>query len=597
MTAGLTVESFNAYLNDLGSEGNGSISRLQLGVNPPSQKTLDECLLIGLTSLSSENQHISQVVAALELLLQSGAKWDGSTLSENQRTPYHIICQCSSDPYELLDKMIKSSGGKLMNKKDSSACTAVMHAVHNKNVECLRCLIDHGSDLNLQCRCNPIYPGLTTALIEAIRAHVLDPSPVTRDIYSLLLDSGAHVYTLCNMLVRSPIEIGINFNRVEWFEKLVQTDDQIDLNQMWILAATNRSIDILESLINLGVSKNATDLLGRNALHHAVCSGDIDVIRYLLEMEVTLINTCTIKEELHRLCQETGSIMMTLDMRDRVRQNKSLFTRNTQLGDKIYYKYNPCLQAISLEKLDVVQLLEKYEKQTFQSIDALKCAVRENSFKMVNYLLSKYKYPLNLEYTHIDNSTIEWTWRCRQTIMTEACKPHQLEMVTLLMEQGADPVKKSDNKGYQNAFLIVINNQYNDLVAHFMRCGVDLDGRLHDYYHGDVLPFEYAVLRRNKPAAEMLLHAGCSCGKFNLVNNIDTGISSFENIHQILMYATPGLQKLMIEWDVHKNQVKSLQQLCRKSMLKHLCPRAVRKITELPLPPIIIRYLSIPGLE
>ena len=565
-----TVESFSTYINDLDSEGSGSTLRLQLDTNPPSQEILDECLLIGLRSLSSQNQHISQVVAALQLLLQLGAKWDCSTLLGLRRTPYHIICQCPSDPYELLDKMLRSSGGKLVNESDSSGCTAVMHAVHNKNIKSLRCLIDHGADLNL--RCNLRDTGMTTALIQAIRQHALSPFPITRDILNLLLDNGVDVNG--HSLVRSPIEYAIYYNSFECFQKLVQKDAQFDLKGMWFVAASNRCIDILKFLISIGISKNVTDSFGRNALHHAVCSGDINVIRYLLEIGVSII---TIGKRLQdRLC---------------------LFMIDTDMTDDVWYMYNPCLQAISMERLDVLQLLEKYEQQMFQSIEALKCAVRRNSLKMVNYLLNKHTYPLNIEYRDTDTDIMGRAWHWTQTIITEACEPHKREMVTLLTEHGADPAKKSDDERYQSAIMIAIMGTYNELVAHFIRSGVSLDCRLHDTFHGGVVLFENAVFRRNTQAAEMLLLAGCSCGEFSLVKNIPTGISSSGNIHESQRYVTPEFQELMIEWDVHKNMVRPLHQMCRKSILNHLCPKAVKEITELPLPPRIIRYLGIPEIE
>ena len=257
-----------------------------------------------------------------------------------------------------------------------------------------------------------------------------------------------------------------------------------------------------------------------------------------------------------------------------------------------------------MDMLDVVQLLEKYEQNTFQSLEALICAVHRNRLKMVNYLLSKYKYPLNIEYIeYFDPHTIHKTWNWTQTIITEACKPDQLEMVTLLMEHGADPAKKSDDKRYQSALIIAIKNGYNELVEHFIRSRVNLDCRLHDRYLGDVLPFEYAVFMRNKQAAEMLLHAGCSCGYFSLVNSVFTDIGPYGSVINCVLNCVfnvsisdlPEMEELMIEWEVYKNKVKPLQQLCRKSILKDLYPRAVRNITELPLPPIMISYLSIPG--
>ena len=160
--------------------------------------------------------------------------------------------------------------------------------------------------------------------------------------------------------------------------------------------------------------------------------------------------------------------------------------------------------------------------------------------------------------------------------------------------------------------MIAIRDECNEMLAHFIRSGVNLDCRFHDLHLGDVLPFTYAVFVNNKQAAEMLLHAGCSCREFSLVNSVFTDIgpngsvlncvincvftdnSSNGRVLNVSIFVLPDMEELMIEWDVYKNKVKPLHQLCRKSILKHLYPRAVRNITELPLPPIMIRYLNIP---
>ena len=151
-----------------------------------------------------------------------------------------------------------------------------------------------------------------------------------------------------------------------------------------------------------------------------------------------------------------------------------------------------------MEKLDVVQVLENYEQQTFQSIEALKCVVRKKNFKMVKYLLSRYNYPLNVEYQRLNTSRTILTEVC-----TEVCSPGQLDMIFLLMKHGAKHAKKSEHKQYQSAVMIAINNGFNKLVAHFIRSEMDLDCRLHDEDHGIVLPFEYAVIRGNNHATEM----------------------------------------------------------------------------------------------
>ena len=585
MNVEFTVESFIAYLKDLYNEDRTfglskpcafSTLRLQLELTSPSpsHKTLDQCLLIGLRCLPTHyyKHHITRVADVLTLLLLYGAKWDGSTLLDKERTPYHIICQTSSDPYELLDLMIISSRGKLMNEPDSEGCTAVIRAVQFKNVECLRCLVAHGADLHLGN--NPKFINIMPPLFRAIRAHSVDPCATTRDIVNLLLESKVDINKPRDTFGRLPIQYAIDQKNIDCFEKLAQNGAKFEPIPLLFRAERDIRIDVLECLINLGFSKNVTDSFGRNALYHAVCNRDITFIRYLLEAGVT-IHTTEEQQHYRPSYQETSSRMMNL--------HKGW--------------YNSCLQAITMDMLDVVQLMENYDQQTFQSMEALKCAVRRNSLKMVNYLLRKYKYPINMEYRDIDRHTTQRMWNWSQTIITEACKPDHLEIVTLLMEHGADPAKKSDDKRYQSAVMLAIKKEYNDLVAHFIRSGVNLDCRLHDRYLGDVLPFEYAVIRCNKPAAEMLLHAGCSCGEFSLVNNIPTGITSSIGIGYLQRFVSVKFQMLMIEWNMHKNNVRPLHQLCRKSIRKHLFPRAVKKITELPLPSMIIRYLSTPGFE
>ena len=584
MDAEFTVDSFYAYLKDLDMEDSGSTLSLskpcalkqQFEVTPPSQKTLNTCLMIGVSCLSLPiyEQHIPHVVAVLKLLLQYSAKWDGSTCRffDHQTTPYHIICQTTGDYYELLDMTITSSGRELVNETDYEGCTAVMRAVQFKNIECLGCLITHGADLNIgsNLTCTP----LMSPLFRAIFAESVEPSPITRDILNLLLESGVNVNKSSDKFWCSPIEYAIDKKSIDCVEKLVQKKAQFEPIPLLFRAERDMRIDILVSLINLGFSKNVTDSLGRNALYHAVCSCDITFIRYLLEAGVTIITT---EEQQHRqpCYQEARSRIMDLHKRNDLR-------------------HNPCLKAISLDMLDVVQLLEDYDQQTFQSIEALKCAVRIKSFKMVNYLLNKYKYTLNMEYRYFDTPT---TWHWSKTIITEACKPDQLEMVTLLMEHGADPAKKSDAQEYKSALLIAIRDECNELLAHFIRSGVNLDCRLHDLHLGDVLPFEYAVFMCNESAAAMLLYAGCSCGEFSLADYISTGKSFSVSIGNLQRTASSEFQKLLIEWNVHRNNVKPLDQLCRKLILNHLCPRAVRKIKELPLPSRIFGYLSISGLE
>ena len=136
---------------------------------------------------------------------------------------------------------------------------------------------------------------------------------------------------------------------------------------MWLQAVSNTCIDMLGCLLDLGVSKDFTDLYGEEFLHCAVCTGDITVIRFLLEAGLPIL------KKRYRKYRGIPCYMR----RSSVPEHMINVTQNS-------IRYDTCLQAISMKRLDVFQLLDNYEQQTFQSIKALKCALSETSLEMVD---------------------------------------------------------------------------------------------------------------------------------------------------------------------------------------------------------------------
>ena len=529
-------------------KGEHNALRLHLANSPLQHNMiLDKQLVYGMSCLRVNAPQLPGTVVALELLLQFGAKWD----SRMYGSPYHKLSQCFGDHHQLLNSMIKLCGVKLLNVLDREGFTAVKHAVNSGNVECLKCLIAYNANLNIRW--------ITTPLIDSILLQCATfpcaPGAMKR-IFDLLLASGADINQPCNIGL-SPIKYAVDYRSVYCAEKLTQRGAQFDLakdngKHLWFFAASYGSVGILKYLIEIGLDKTCTDMLGRNALHYAISRGDVTVCRYLLEAGATLPTSIT-KE-----CNQVFYIKYPCD--------RPL----DEFAD-------PYLQAISL---DLVQLLERYNCPTFQSIKALRCVVQQNHLKIVEYLLRTYKYPLNTEYILADGISDFY-----HTILTEACELNQVEMVALLMEYGADPVKKSEYRVCKSASIIAVNCKYVKLVAHFIRCGVSLEGRVFDVGHGYCLPFELSIIGRSIDIIKMLLYSGCSRGKFSLTNSIVFNDK-----------LTPAIKKLMIDWEVQKNNVHPLKGLCRKSILSHLYP-AVKKITKLPLPRMIITYLYIPELD
>ena len=112
--------------------------------NPLQQSDLDRCLLRGLRIVQRNKRELSHVAPALTWLLQSGAMWNCDVLLDDQKTPYHIICESPGDHHELLALMIKSFQKTIINTEDISRRTALMCAVQYANINCIRCLIDNG---------------------------------------------------------------------------------------------------------------------------------------------------------------------------------------------------------------------------------------------------------------------------------------------------------------------------------------------------------------------------------------------------------------------------------------------------------------------
>ena len=94
------------------------------------------------------------------------------------------------------------------------------------------------------------------------------------------------------------------------------------------------------------------------------------------------------------------------------------------------------MKAVGIDRPDVVQLLDNYGHQRFQFFDYLRCAVIRRCAKVLEYLLSKYKHPVNQEY--VVNYDGTYGNKIYQTLLVEACSK-SVKLVELLLEHGADP--------------------------------------------------------------------------------------------------------------------------------------------------------------
>ena len=272
--------------------------------NNPVQQDFKGVLKEGLKLVSRGTRTMSDVAPTLMVLLKNGARWGlKAKLMPTKRTPYHVICDSTGDHHELLEWMITELGSKFVNSKDYQGSTALKFAVKNANINCVKCLIANGADVNYikgknRNRYTWNLKRITTIrfsvnpLIESIK--LLHPnsaqSPSTMmEIFDLLLESGADVNQPYNIYNHdTPVMYAADIGNAKCVQKLLQKGAQLNPVDNWTFAAKSGSVDLLKYLLeDNGIDKDSTDTQGCSVLFWTVTSGNVKAIRYLLNLGVT----------------------------------------------------------------------------------------------------------------------------------------------------------------------------------------------------------------------------------------------------------------------------------------------------------------------
>ena len=449
-----------------------------------------------------------------------------------------------------------------------------MCAVENANIDCIKSLLAKGADVTLEAdRYQPFVSGEDKLLNPIIKAIWMTgcgskyPSVTMSKIFDLLLEAAVErsqdhlkkcrAYILCaiitsnNRYINKLIKIGAPLDGLIYGDRYV-----------WVVVAKKGTVELLKSMINRGFDKNSKDQNGLSLLGHVVSTGNVEAIRYLLDLGVTIPSYTPKVREVQ--CEQCG-------------ENRLIIDDDSELQDRDPFKI-----AICNNNLEIAKLLDEYGSQTCKSFPALRRCVQYDSVDVTSYLLHKYTYPLNIEYTRKSNQT-----GSIYTILTEPRFKYSTQIISLLLDHGANPAKQMCSATSANAMMTAIYYRNINVIAQYIRSGVNINVRSCNGSHRNISPFKASVLRGYHNIAKMLLMSGCS----RVVVHHMAGNHKFKN------NLKPKVVKLMKEWKVQENNVTPLQQRCRCVILNHLSPRADKKIKKLPVPGLLIQFLNVTEID
>ena len=326
--------------------------------------------------------------------------------------------------------MFKSSQSTIINTRDIDDHTALLYAVKNANLNCLKCLIANDADVTIgkeacrEPRARRDIPSLNpiTAAIWMLSDDAEHSSVIMSDIFDLLLNTAVknnkdHFrrctdYALCASIARN----------VTCMIKLIKMGATLDIKayfdrHVWELVASMGNVELLQCMLNRGIDKDTTNHDGLSVLGIVVGSGNIEAVRYLLEL---------------------GVAMPTFISRVRETQLGQRKVKRWFIDDYIYSKQHindPCMRAISEGKLEMVKLLEEYESDSYKLFCALRCALTYRNMDVISYLLNKYTYPLNAKYF------TNYFGKSLRTLLTDPQIFCTTQITKLLLDNGADPSK------------------------------------------------------------------------------------------------------------------------------------------------------------
>ena len=188
----------------------------------------------------------------------------------------------SQGALEIANRLLRA--GANPNLRDQSDTTPLESALRNRKMAFAELLLNSGADIDLpdkhgQTLLHKAALGWTAEIVE------YNPSNIADEIARFLLSHGARV-DVRDAEERTPLQIAVQNRNEEFIDVLLSQKvaiDDVGAMTLLHLAARVGHVDVIQSLLEHGLSPDSADTEGWTALHTAAQEGQHDIIALLID--------------------------------------------------------------------------------------------------------------------------------------------------------------------------------------------------------------------------------------------------------------------------------------------------------------------------
>jgi len=408
----------------------------------------------------------------------------------------------------VIDKIIDSDNGYFLNlilkyKIQSSNDEILQYILHNscikKNIALVKKLIERNVDVNCRDKFTLVTPLMEVSFFDKdIKFNNLNQ--LLYDMFECLINAKADInakdakgktplmYLLESTkvspkLIKFLIKHGANINAIsdEGYSPII-----------YATKVNNKSV--INGLLESGADASVVSKDGKSLLHHAALNGSVHLVDYLIKNK--LVNDI-----------------------DGVDQNYE----------------TPLILAVKSKNVDIVKYLVErgadvnHTNIIGESVLAMACygRITKINLTILQYLID-HGANINTIYNFEENSIyVDKKVYCKETPLIFAINRKNIELVKILVENGADVNRKNDYGEKMPPLYYTLSYDYKniDIIKYLLHHGANPNEIINDRM--DTV-FFHAVKNSNDPVIELLVENGADINHKNNDNNIPLGTITYK---------------------------------------------------------------------